>query len=225
MLFVLIKVFSILTNLDCSELAEKIAELIHKFPTLEQAVLFFRVFLKTMDREWPGIDKLRLNKFYYLVRCFQKESFIYMARSNWGDEVVDAFNTVLVEGPLSFEAKCTDLKLHMADLFLDELAKSGTFDSGFSSEILLKLLEPYFQLVVRAKDKSVFERGFSRIFESLAGERWLAAGLQDPDDIDPTKLQPLRHTNRMFRHTYIEPIPLLDVCQLFLDRDFASDAS
>ncbi len=212
-------------NLGCSELAEKMAEFIHKFPTLEQSVLFFRTFFKTMDREWPGIDKLRLNKFYYLVRCFQRESLIYMAKSNWDDDVVDAFNVVLVEGPLSCEAKCTDLKLHLADLFLDELANSGTFDSGFSSDILMKLLEPYFQLVVRAKDKSVFERGFSRIFESLAGERWLAGSLQDADKVDPSKLQPLRHANRMFRHTYIEPVPLRDVCQLCLDRDFASEAS
>ena len=178
-----------------------------------------------MDREWPGIDKFRLNKFYYLVRCFQRESLIYMAKSNWNEEVVDALNRVLVEGPLSLEAKCSDLKLHLADIFLDELANSGAFESGFTDETLLKLLDPYLDMVVTTRDKSVFERGYNRILQSLAGDRWLGASLQDADDLDPARLQPMRHTNRMFRHTYIEPIPLRDICQLCLDQEFASDTS
>jgi ribosomal RNA-processing protein 1 len=208
-----------------SELAEKISEFIHAFPVLEQAVIFARTFFKTMDREWPGIDKFRMNKFYYLVRCFQRESLIYMAKSNWDEEVVGALNNVLSEGPLSLQAKCTDLKLHLADIFLDELANSGAFESGFSDETLLILLGPYIDMIVTAKDKSVFERGYSRILQSLAGERWLSACLQDSDDIDPARLQPMRHTNRMFRHTYIEPIPMRDICQLCLDREFASNTS
>ena len=206
-------------------MAEKIAEFIHLFPTMEQAVCFFRSFYKTMDREWPGIDKLRLNKFYYLVRCFQRESLIYMAKSNWDEEVVNALNEVLARGPLSLDAKCTDLKLHLADVFLDELANSGAFESGFSDEILLKVLEPYIGLILMPNDKSVFERGYSRILEALAGDQWLAGSLKDSDEVDPSRLQPMRHTNRMFRHTYIEPAPQRDVCELCLDRDFASNAA
>jgi hypothetical protein len=207
-----------------SELAEKIAEFIHAFPNLDQSLMFLNTFYATMGREWAGIDKLRLNKFYYLVRCFLRESFVFLARQKWNPDAVGALNKVLLAGPLFPDSKCTDLKLHLADIFLDELRNSGTFESGFGASTLLTLVEPFFELLIKSSDRSVFERGYSRVLQSLISNRWLAASLNEADDVDPLQLNPIRHSNRMFRHTYIEPVPLYDVCGLCLDPKFASEA-
>ena len=38
-------------------------------------------FYATMAREWGGIDRLRMDKFYNLIRCFQRETFVYLVSS------------------------------------------------------------------------------------------------------------------------------------------------
>ena len=43
-----------------------------------QTEKFMRAFYSTMQREWGGIDRLRMDKYYNLVRCFQRETFVYL---------------------------------------------------------------------------------------------------------------------------------------------------
>ncbi len=49
---------------------------------------FARAFYATMSREWPGLDKWRISKYYSLVRRFTRESFVYLRargeRVAWG---------------------------------------------------------------------------------------------------------------------------------------------
>lgn len=47
------------------------------------AQLYFRVFMRTMQREWFGIDRLRLDKFLLLVRRLVRALFVHLRRSNW----------------------------------------------------------------------------------------------------------------------------------------------
>lgn len=44
-------------------MAENISMLIHSFTNVDESILFFDCYLKTMVREWFGIDMHRLNKF------------------------------------------------------------------------------------------------------------------------------------------------------------------
>ncbi|CAB3995151.1 ribosomal RNA processing 1 homolog A-like isoform X1, partial [Paramuricea clavata] len=46
------------------ELAETIAQLLHSFQITAAAVDYLDGFYKTICREWHGIDRLRLDKFY-----------------------------------------------------------------------------------------------------------------------------------------------------------------
>lgn len=41
------------------ELAKTLASLLHEPPTAETSLLFIQAFLKTMVREWQGIDRFR----------------------------------------------------------------------------------------------------------------------------------------------------------------------
>ena len=50
---------------------------------LQVAVMYFRVFLKTMQREWFGIDRLRLDKFMLLIRCFLAQASLRLCTLNW----------------------------------------------------------------------------------------------------------------------------------------------
>ena len=53
-------------------------------PDLRQvAAQYFEVFLETMQREWFGIDRLRLDKFLMLVRKFVWQLFVYLQASAW----------------------------------------------------------------------------------------------------------------------------------------------
>ena len=82
------------------ELADKIADFIHVFPTLEQAKLFLKTFYSTMHREWPVIDRLRLDKFYNLMRSMQREMFVLLAENKWNQGLVRDFNSIMSAGPL-----------------------------------------------------------------------------------------------------------------------------
>lgn len=46
------------------ELANIISQLIHVVNSLEAQYLFIQTFWQTMNREWQGIDKLQLDKYY-----------------------------------------------------------------------------------------------------------------------------------------------------------------
>ena len=50
---------------------------------LQVAVMYFRVFLKTMQREWFGIDRLRLDKFMLLIRCFLTQAAMRLCTLDW----------------------------------------------------------------------------------------------------------------------------------------------
>ena len=51
--------------------------------TMQGALLYFKVFAKTMQREWFGIDKLRLDKFMMLVRKFLHQVFVHLQEGGW----------------------------------------------------------------------------------------------------------------------------------------------
>ena len=51
--------------------------------SMQVALAYFRIFLVTMQREWMRIDKLRLDKFMLLARCFVKQTFESMLQHGW----------------------------------------------------------------------------------------------------------------------------------------------
>jgi ribosomal RNA-processing protein 1 len=51
-----------------------------------------------MVREWNGLDRLRQDKFYMLMRRYVNATFRLLAREDWSEEAVDAVNRILAEG-------------------------------------------------------------------------------------------------------------------------------
>lgn len=69
------------------ELASDLASMVHHLDN-QPALLFFRTFVLTMQREWPGLDKWRLDKFFSLVRKAVHEMFVYTRARDWDADVV-----------------------------------------------------------------------------------------------------------------------------------------
>ena len=86
-----------------NELSENLARLVHDFQG-DLGLEFVRAFLVTMEREWGGIDVLRMDKFYYLIRRVVRELFSYAARREWADGTAEAVAGLLAEGPMRIPA-------------------------------------------------------------------------------------------------------------------------
>ncbi|GAB4853553.1 hypothetical protein Ancab_017744 [Ancistrocladus abbreviatus] len=81
---------------DQHQLIDRLSSLILSLsPSL--SLLYFSHFLIAMRREWTGIDHLRLDKFYLLIRVFLRHLFILVKRSNWELEILEKYMRVLEE--------------------------------------------------------------------------------------------------------------------------------
>ena len=63
-------------------LAERLSELLLQLPE-QVALLYYAASLKTLRREWFGIDHLRLNKFLMLIRKFLNQTLRLLQASSW----------------------------------------------------------------------------------------------------------------------------------------------
>jgi len=63
-------------------LAQRLSEIMAQVPPAV-GDLYFRTFIKTMRREWFGIDRLRLDKFMMLVRKFYTQHLRQLQAANW----------------------------------------------------------------------------------------------------------------------------------------------
>ena len=80
-----------------SDLIEKLSSVL---PKLDRglSLQYFSVFLLTMRREWTGIDKLRLDKFYLLIRRFLNCFFVMLNKWSWDLDFTHRSIKVLVDG-------------------------------------------------------------------------------------------------------------------------------
>ncbi|KAJ3072148.1 Ribosomal RNA processing protein 1 B [Podochytrium sp. JEL0797] len=127
------------------ELAERLALLILDLDN-EKALLYIQAFWRIIILEWPGLDRLRLDKFYNLLRNFHRHSFMLLEKNKFDHELVSKYIAILEDGPISANnVRIPDsLKFHTAEAYLDEM------NNGFSgeecklpSEIGVLLLSPF----------------------------------------------------------------------------------
>ncbi|KAG6868881.1 hypothetical protein C0993_008629 [Termitomyces sp. T159_Od127] len=108
-------------------LATELADLVLSISQTTSALAFLRGFWEMIVREWSGIDRLRIDKYYMLVRRFVNASFRLLIRAEWDANVVDQYNDILTTsgGPLcpSDLKVPTSLAYHLADIYIEELDK------------------------------------------------------------------------------------------------------
>ncbi|KAI0697576.1 Nop52-domain-containing protein [Cytidiella melzeri] len=158
-------------------LATEIAEILLVIPHPSSSLAFLRGFWEATVREWAGIDRLRIDKYYMLIRRFTNASFRLLLRENWDSALSAEYNAILTDhgGPLCPE----DVKVppsipyHLADIYLEELDKAVLALSSSSSASsppptpLSTLLHPFFALAARTSTKMTVQRIESALLEPL----------------------------------------------------------
>ncbi|XP_038064979.1 ribosomal RNA processing protein 1 homolog A-like [Patiria miniata] len=153
------------------EMADKIAELVHSFTTPKGAMAFFDAFLLTMKREWIGIDRLRMDKFFMFVRRCLRQVLVVLRNNNWEDSIVEQFLAVLCKTPLSAdpEASPDGLRYHFIDIYKEELARCAGQELTPSVQVM-KLIDPFCVLVTTTRNKTLLKVILRGFFQEIIDE-------------------------------------------------------
>ncbi|CAN2387808.1 ribosomal RNA processing [Pristimantis euphronides] len=146
------------------ELAIAMSQLVHALQTRATQNLFIRSFWQTITREWEGIDRLRLDKFYTLIRLILHQSVELLKKGDWEESQMEEFLSILVDEVLK-EAGPRGVQHHLMDIYLDEVAKVGA--SELPADVNLKLIEPFCKIAAKAKDNLFRESVMKGIFETI----------------------------------------------------------
>ncbi|XP_032352568.1 ribosomal RNA processing protein 1 homolog B isoform X3 [Camelus ferus] len=136
------------------ELANTISQLIHVVNNSEAQHLFIQTFWQTMNREWKGIDQLRLDKFYMLIRLVLRQSFEVLKRNGWEESRIKLFLDVLMKEILRPESQSPNgVKFHFIDIYVDELSKVG--GKELLADQNLKFIDPFCKIAAKTKDRAL----------------------------------------------------------------------
>ncbi|XP_032050831.1 ribosomal RNA processing protein 1 homolog B isoform X2 [Aythya fuligula] len=151
------------------ELANNIAQLIHVIQNTEARHLFIQTFWQTMSREWNGIDNLRLDKYYMLIRLILRQSFEVLKRNGWDESLRELLLQLLMKEVMDPDSNTPNgIKFHLIDIYLQELAKVGAKE--LTADQNLKFIEPFCKFVAKSKDHSVMHAVAGGILEVIVDQ-------------------------------------------------------
>ncbi|NXL66702.1 RRP1B protein, partial [Chordeiles acutipennis] len=151
------------------ELADNISQLIHVIQNTEARHLFIQTFWQTMNREWNGLDNLRLDKYYMLMRKILRQSFEVLKRNEWDESLIELFLPLQMKEVMDPDSNAPiGIKLHFIDIYLDELAKVGAKE--LTADQNLKFVEPFCKIAAKSKDRCVLHAIATRIFEMIVDQ-------------------------------------------------------
>ncbi|NWI73346.1 RRP1B protein, partial [Dryoscopus gambensis] len=139
------------------------------FPCSLAGHLFIQTFWQTMNREWNGIDNLRLDKYYMLMRLILRQSFEVLKRNEWDEGLVEPLLQLLMKEVMDPDSNSpTGIKFHFIDIYLDELAKVGAKE--LTADQNLKFIEPFCKIAAKSKDRRVLHAVATGIFEMIVDQ-------------------------------------------------------
>lgn len=155
------------------ELGRTISQLIHAFQTTEAQHLFLQTFWQTMIREWTGIDRLRLDKFYMLMRMVLNESLQALKTRGWEERQMEQLLGLLTTEILHPDSGApSGVKSHFIEIFLEELATVGSRE--LTADQNLRLIDPFCTIAAQTQDPVVLNNVARGIFEAIVEQAPLA---------------------------------------------------
>ena len=132
--------------------------------------LYVRTFFRTVRREWPNMDKYRIDKFYTAIRFMMAQVYKYMAKRHWNLGIIRLFNDTIFEEVLSPSGTydlSNGLRYHLIDITLQELAKANKDNDTLplTEATFLDCLEPFFALAQSVDDTTVHKRVMTNIMD------------------------------------------------------------
>ncbi|KAF9964380.1 hypothetical protein BGZ70_006541 [Mortierella alpina] len=164
------------------QLSETLSSLILRVPR-ESVMDFIATFWETICAEWYGIDRLRLDKYYFLLRRFMSYSFRMLKENNWELETIEEFSNVMINGPLNATNKTVPdgIRFHLIEIYLEELEK--VVDVTQSGEVpTAHILQPMFHLLGKTINGKVFKMVAEEVFQEIL--RKTAAGEGEDSDFE-----------------------------------------
>ncbi|TIB81323.1 glucose-repressible alcohol dehydrogenase transcriptional effector [Wallemia mellicola] len=156
------------------KLAWDLSNILLEIPDVDNCWNFYKGFWDELIREWSGLDRYRLDKYYMLIRKFLQAAIKVCVNDNFNS--LDTFNSILLNprgaSPLAYEDHRVPASLtyHMSDIFTDELNKALA-DTDESYEIpLAQLLKPWSQLLAHTRNNVAYKRVFEGVITKLIDE-------------------------------------------------------
>lgn len=154
-----------------ADLIDRMSNLLERLD-VEFSLLFFKVFLTALRREWDSSDKECVHQ---LLRHFIFHMFAVLQKSDWDAEVVGKFMDALAEGALLAQdgVVAHDVTIGIVGVFLHELKHYLPVQAG----VFEALLEPFWMTLAKGGEKMVAENISEKIFLLLFdhGCRFLAS--------------------------------------------------
>ncbi|XP_046504137.1 ribosomal RNA processing protein 1 homolog B-like [Equus quagga] len=151
------------------ELANTISQLIHVVNNSEAQHLFMQTFWQTVNREWKGIDRLCLDKYYLLIRLVLRQSFEVLKRTGWEESRIKLFLDVLMKEILHPESQSPNgVKFHFINIYLDELSKVG--GKELLADQNLKFIDPFCKIAAKTKDQTLVQTIARGVFEVIVDQ-------------------------------------------------------
>lgn len=152
-------------------LAGELAELTLTITDVPSSLNFLRGFWTMTVREWNGIDRLRMDKYYMLVRKFVNASFRFLVRTKWDSATMEEYNSILSgpNGPLCPNdiRVPASLAFHLSEIYLEELEKALISSESPPPVPLSTLLLPFVGLAARTPTNTTYKHIQSSLFEPL----------------------------------------------------------
>ncbi|KAI8148930.1 hypothetical protein BJV82DRAFT_590117 [Fennellomyces sp. T-0311] len=135
------------------DLSEKLGSLVLDIPA-DNAIPFLEAFWEIHCSEWHGLDRIRLDKYYMLLRRVVFYSFLLLANHDWNEEIVEEYTTMLLEGPLNptDRTKPDSIRYHIFEVYFEELGKVLELQEEQGEEINLNMESIEKPIQVAAKD-------------------------------------------------------------------------
>ncbi|WFD32501.1 hypothetical protein MSPP1_003549 [Malassezia sp. CBS 17886] len=138
------------------------------------ALDFYQGFWLTMEAEWLGVDKFRVDKYYALMRRYLYTGFCLLRMHSWDSVVVERFVSIMrgTNGPLSSNnLRVPDsITYHVCDLYLPELERAveGTISGEDAAARpaplpVIALLRPFIELAATTQSKKVYTRAMDSV--------------------------------------------------------------
>ncbi|KAM5275454.1 ribosomal RNA processing protein 1 homolog B isoform 2-T2 [Hipposideros larvatus] len=164
------------------ELANTISQLIHVVNNSEAQHLFIQTFWQTMNREWTGMDRPRLDRYQMLTRLVLRQSFEVLKRNGWEESRVQLLLDVLMKEVLHPESQSPNgVKFHFIDIYLDELSKVG--GKELLADQNLKFIDPFCKIVAKTKDHTLVQTIARGVFEVIVDQ----SPLEPEDTVEEQK--------------------------------------
>lgn len=132
------------------------------------ALDFLAGFWTALVREWSGIDRLRIDKYYMLIRKYVNATFRLLAREGWESSSVARVTAILggEHGPMCWKdiRVPSALASHLADVYLDELEVVLSDVDEVVPAPIESLLAAHIALLARTRTQAVHNRLMSVVF-------------------------------------------------------------